>query len=66
MDMDKAMFKQNLIKEIEATENKELLEAIYRLLALDSDHLESITLSEQEKKTIRKVRQYVNNVNSLT
>ncbi len=64
--MDKETFKQNLIKEIQATDNNELLEAIYWLLALDSDEFESITLSEQEKRSITKGREDIRNGNALT
>ena len=64
--MDKETFKQNLIKEIQATDNNELLEAIYWLLALDSDEFQSITLSEQEKRSITKGREDIRNGNALT
>ena len=64
--MDKATFKQNLIKEIQATDNNEVLEAIYRLLALDSDEFKFINLSEEEKQSINKGREDIKNGNALT
>ena len=64
--MDKADFKQNLIKQIQATDNIRLLEEIQSILALDSDEVEAIQLSEEEKQTINQGQEDIRKGNSLT
>jgi len=64
--MDKADFKQNLIKQIQATDNIRLLEVIQSILALDADEVEAIQLSEEEKQVINQGQEDIRKGNSLT
>jgi hypothetical protein len=58
--------KNKLIKKIQATENQDLLQEIYRLLDIDQDDFGVLNLSKEQREAISKGEQDIEKGDFLT
>lgn len=64
--MSTVELRKKLIEKIKRTENGELLEEAYRLLALETEDIEIYKLTEEQKAAISEGRQQIKGGKSLT
>lgn len=58
--------RKRLIKEIEKTQNEDLLEEVYRLLHIETSDIEIYKLSEDQKKSITEAKNQIKKGQFLT
>lgn len=64
--MSTVELRKKLIDKIEKTENKNILQELYRLLELETEDIEVYKLSDEQNSVVNEAREEIKHGNSLT
>lgn len=64
--MNKPTLKEKLISKIQNIENEDILNEVYRLLEIESDDLESYSLSDEQISVVNEAKEQINKGQFLT